>query len=205
MKYIKDFLIKYHINDINSYSMEQLANLTKIAYNNYNIIDPSKTKKDNVKNVLEYQGNLDQDSNNQSTKYISPILSIKKVRKDDKGKKEILNLYKRANLHLQQKLYVPDKNYAENQQLIIDEVGKELEQYRKDRDNEKDVIHRKINSLNSFAFITLCKDKAKETIHSKPKEMDDFRKRNKLTEYIAYNSAKNNQFIRKENKKYCIK
>ena len=38
MKYIKDFLIKYHINDINSYSMEQLANLTKIAYNNYNII-----------------------------------------------------------------------------------------------------------------------------------------------------------------------
>ena len=264
IEYIKDFLIKYHINDIDNYSMEQLTKLTKIAYNNYNVIDPSKTQKDNVKNVLEYKGNLDTSSDTHNTKYISPMLSIKKVKKDDKGKKEILNLYKRANLHLQQKLYVPDKDYAENQQRIIDEVGKELEQYRKERDSEKDVIHRKFNSINNFAFITLCKEKEKATINSKskslkdtrvsfrltsrksvseknsmnsslydinsfninrqeerpsiyditkrlyyeriekPKEMDDFRKRNKLTEYIAYNSAKNNQFIRKENKKYCI-
>lgn len=267
--YFRDFLLKYHINDIDQYSKEQLWNL--INANNFNnkIIDPSKNTKENIKNLLERSEDQIKCTNEEKNKYISPIISNKKAKEVKKELKEPQSFYGKTNLHFQHKLYIKDKDYAENPARIVDDIGEEIKQLKDEQDKEYYKPNNHFNSTKSFSFLTLV-DKQKNNSTSnklsktkinerklsfrlasqkelkdfpfsekismnnsfcnsnniskeggspsikeinqrlyykripKPKEMDIFRKNNKLTEYIAFNSARNNLFINRQNQKFDI-
>lgn len=71
--------------------------------------------------------------------------------------------------------------------------------------------HKTVHLTNKY-FQTHSKKRLKEINERlyykplyKPISMDDFRKRKKLTEYIALNSARNNLYINEKNKQYEIK
>ena len=267
--YFKDFLLKYHINDIDQYSKEQLWNLIKINNFNNKLIDPSKNTKQNIKNVLESTEELTKIANEEQNKYISPILDIKKAKTFKKESIEPQAFCGKTNLYFQHKLYAKDKDYAENPDRIVDDIGEEIKQFKDEQDKEYYKLNNHFNSTKSFSFLTLLNRQKKDSKSNKlskikederkfsfrlaskkdlkdfpfsekismnnsfynsnniskegespsineinqrlyykriakPNEMDIFRKKNKLTEYIAFNSARNNLFINRQKQKFDI-
>ena len=220
---IKDFLIKYQINELEQYSKEEILRLEEFLKYFPLLIEPYKDIKTILKDILDNNVKINFDNKNKT--YISPFYVGFSDRKEETNKKKI-DYYDKYDLNKQNNLYLKGKNYYKNYQKIIDDVKKDVETNNKNNIPEKKekfnfMTSVKKNNTNQFKMILssaknrikknknklLQKSKSQEQLLSeinhrlyydrikKPLDMEQIQKNKKVTEFAAYNLAKNNLFL----------
>ena len=232
LQIIKDFLIKYHITDLNQYSKEQILNIENYVKQFSFFLEPNKDIKSILKDILD--GKIKINKFNKKKTYISPYY-VNWKKKLDENKENKIDYYKNLDLIKQNKLYVEEKNYSKNYQNILNDLQLDINQY-----NEKNLNDiKKENHFHNFNFVTSLKkphpieslkivltskkkkiqkimlqkskSQGKYSISKitnrlyynrirKPLDMTQIQKNKKITEFAAYNIAKNNIFMNNINK-----
>ena len=232
LQIIKDFLIKYHITDLNQYSKEQILNIENYVKQFSFFLEPNKDIKSILKDILD--GKIKINKFNKKKTYISPYY-VNWKKKLDENKANKIDYYKNLDLIKQNKLYVEEKNYSKNYQNILNDLQLDINQY-----NEKNLNDiKKDNHFHNFNFVTSLKkphpieslkivltskkkkiqkimlqkskSQGKYSISKitnrlyynrirKPLDMTQIQKNKKITEFAAYNIAKNNIFMNNINK-----
>ena len=225
---IKDFLIKFHIIDLNNYKEEQLLNLEKFINEKNFSVEPFKDIKTMIKNILNEKNNNKKRKNvSKSLNYISPNIPIR-VKKESELIPKKINIYENMDLERQKKFFLQNINYNNDYNKIYKEFHNEMINLANNRKNNVLILN---NDSNQFNFITSYKykgntlntneNKNNKTLdnnsrnqrkeHSleeindrlyykqiwKPLEIEELKRHKKLTEYVAYNKARNRVFEKK--------
>ena len=225
---IKDFLIKFHIIDLNNYKEEQLLNLEKFINEKNFSVEPFKDIKTMIKNILDEKNNNKKRKNvSKSLNYISPNIPIR-VKKESELIPKKINIYENMDLERQKKFFLQNINYNNDYNKIYKEFHNEMINLANNRKNNVLILN---NDSNQFNFITSYKykgntlntneNKNNKTLdnnsrnqrkeHSleeindrlyykqiwKPLEIEELKRHKKLTEYVAYNKARNRVFEKK--------
>ena len=225
---IKDFLIKFHIIDLNNYKEEQLLNLEKFINEKNFSVEPFKDIKTMIKNILDEKNNNKKRKNvSKSLNYISPNIPIR-VKKESELIQKKINIYENMDLERQKKFFLQNINYNNDYNKIYKEFHNEMINLANNRKNNVLILN---NDSNQFNFITSYKykgntlntneNKNNKTLdnnsrnqrkeHSleeindrlyykqiwKPLEIEELKRHKKLTEYVAYNKARNRVFEKK--------
>ena len=150
LKIIKDFLIKYHITELNEYSNEQILNIANFVKQFTILIEPYKNVKSMLKDILD--GKIKINKNDRKKFYISPYY-VDWEKKLDESKENKIDYYKNLDLIKQKKLYEKEKNYSKNFQDIIHDVQLDINQ-----NNERNLSEiKKENNNLKFNFVTALK------------------------------------------------
>ena len=221
---LKDFFLKFNIKDLSEYSEKTLYNFCQLIISSdenelLNIIKPDSNIKNMIYNLLNTSSNKDKkyytrlniydshnDHNNKVQKSRNKIMDHKKI-SGVYGTNSSLKYIKNQN-----KLYKPDKNYSENIDLILRDIGNEIKMIKENITNSKN----KICDKNKLFFITQSKNKTfnKNKLNEKdlPSSQFNIKKdipNNKGTFFILgknINKAKNNNYINENNKiNLCLK
>ncbi len=225
---IKDFLIKFHILDLNNYKEEQLLNLEKLINEKNFSIEPFKDIKTMIKNILDGKNNIQKRKNvSKSLNYISPNIPIR-IKKESQLIPKKINIYENMDLERQKKFFLQNINYNNDYNKIYKEFHNEMMNLENNRNNNVSMLN---NDSNQFNFITSYKYKGNtlntnenqknktldnnsrnqrkehslEEINDrlyykqiwKPLEIEELKRHKKLTEYVAYNKARNRVFENK--------
>ncbi len=225
---IKDFLIKFHILDLNNYKEEQLLNLEKLINEKNFSIEPFKDIKTMIKNILDGKNNIQKRKNvSKSLNYISPNIPIR-IKKESQLIPKKINIYENMDLERQKKFFLQNINYNNDYNKIYKEYHNEMMNLENNRNNNVSMLN---NDSNQFNFITSYKYKGNtlntnenqknktldnnsrnqrkehslEEINDrlyykqiwKPLEIEELKRHKKLTEYVAYNKARNRVFENK--------
>ena len=225
---IKDFLIKFHIIDLNNYKEEQLLNLEKFINEKNFSVEPFKDIKTMIKNILDEKNNNKKRKNvSKSLNYISPNIPIR-IKKESQLIPKKINIYENMDLERQKKFFLQNINYNNDYNKIYKEFHNEMINLANNRKNNVLILN---NDSNQFNFITSYKykgntlntneNKNNKTLdnnsrnqrkeHSleeindrlyykqiwKPLEIEELKRHKKLTEYVAYNKARNRVFEKK--------
>ena len=164
---IKDFFLKFNIKDLSKYSEQALYNFCQLIISTdendlLKIIKPDSNMKNmiyNILNIPSYQDkkyytrlNLYDSRNELNNKLI-------KSRNNIVGNQKILGLYETNSslkyIENQNKLYKPDKNYSENLDLILYDIGNEVKIIKEKLANSTN----KDSEKNKLFFITQSKIK----------------------------------------------
>ena len=235
LKTIKDFLIKFHLVDINKYTNKQLLKLEKLVMKFNFMIEPYKDIKSMIRDTLDGKIKIINDDN-KFVNYISPNIPKRKIR--DFNTISVNNhLYKNMGLERQKKIYLNDINYDGNYNKILNDMEKEInfisdskmstisskteygnfkfitssldDKQKKPNmilTNEKNIIKTKTATIQTSdrsrnksknSTITQITDRLYYKPMSKALGVDDIKKNGKLTEYVAYTTARNKIFENK--------
>ena len=236
IKIIKDFLIRFHLVDINKYTNKQLLKLEKLVMKFNFMIEPYKDIKSMIKDTLNGKIKIINEDDKYFN-YISPNIQKRKLRDFQTISDNNNNLYKTMGLERQKKIYLNNFNYDGNYNKILNDMEKEINFVS---DSKMSTISSK-TEYGNFKFITSSKDdkqkkpnmiltnekniiktktatiqtsdrsrnKSKNsTINqitdrlyykpmSKALAVDDIKKNGKLTEYVAFTTARNKVFENK--------
>lgn len=176
---IKDFLQKFHINNISKYSDEKLLYICKlickIKQNNLiNLIKPDSNIKTMIYNLLNISLETDENEKNRivyNTIYY-PQNNFRKISLNKNktlynikchNRKKFLDLYdtnsKLKYLDKQKELYRPNKNYSQNFDLLVNEMSKEIKEIEKNIKKSRE-IKREIKIKDDDFFMTQTKSKS---------------------------------------------
>ena len=165
--YIKDFFLKFNIKDLDKYSDKKLYDicefiLSKDENDFLNIIKPDINLKKMVYNLLDTPSDKNKKKNSYYKKlnvYNNNIKINKKSRNkiiDNKGIFGVFDTNSRLKfVKNQTRLYLPEKNYSENIDLIINDIGKEVKTIKENLTNDKS----NNTDMNNMLFITQSKNK----------------------------------------------
>ena len=157
LRIIKDFLIKFHIIDLNNYTDEQLLNIEKFINEKNFIVEPFKDIKTMIKNTLDGKNNTETIKNvSKSLNYISPNIPMRIKRKSKSPPKKI-NIYENMDLERQKKFFLQNINYNNDYNKIYKEFHTEIMNLTNNRYNNTPSILN--NDSNKFNFITSFKYK----------------------------------------------
>ena len=215
---IKDFMLKYKIENIKNYNLKYLKN---VLNKNYLKLNPEK----NIKNMIIDILNSKDDFNKSDffyKKYVNKFFINNENNKNNiKNKKIPFNFFDKFNLNQQKKskIIYKEKNYSEDFNLIINDISKEIQDFNEkyEKKNNSIVIKNNKNKTNDFNFETSIKKNisndfikklSKPNLNEinqrlyykplyKPISHDDIKKAQKLTEFVTYNFALNNLFFKK--------
>ena len=234
IKIIKDFLIRFHLVDINKYTNKQLLKLEKLVMKFNFMIEPYKDIKSMIRDTLDGKIKIINDDN-KFVNYISPNIPKRKIR--DFNTISVNNhLYKNMGLERQKKIYLNDINYDGNYNKILNDMEKEINivtdskmstisskteygnfKFLTSREekkiipnmiltNEKNVIKTKTKTIQTSersrnksknSTLNEITDRLYYKPMSKALAVDDIKKNGKLTEYVAYTTARNKIFENK--------
>jgi hypothetical protein len=164
---IKDFFLKFNIKDLDKYSDKKLYDicefiLSKDENDFLNIIKPDINLKKMVYNLLDTPSDKNKKKNSYYKKlnvYNNNIKINKKSRNkiiDNKGIFGVFDTNSRLKfVKNQTRLYLPEKNYSENIDLIINDIGKEVKTIKENLINDKS----NNTDMNNMIFITQSKNK----------------------------------------------
>ena len=153
---IKDFLIKFHIIDLNNYKEEQLLNLEKFINEKNFSVEPFKDIKTMIKNILDEKNNNKKRKNvSKSLNYISPNIPIR-VKKESELIPKKINIYENMDLERQKKFFLQNINYNNDYNKIYKEFHNEMINLANNRKNNVLILN---NDSNQFNFITSYKYK----------------------------------------------
>ena len=235
IKIIKDFLIKFHLVDVNKYTNKQLLKLEKLVMKFNFMIEPYKDIKSMIRDTLDGKIVIINEDNKYFN-YISPNIPERKIR-DFQTISNNNNLYKNIGLESQKKIYLNNFNYDGNYNKILNDMEKEInfisdskmstisskteygnfkfitssldDKQKKPNmilTNEKNIIKTKTATIQTSdrsrnksknSTITEITDRLYYKPMSKALAVDDIKKNGKLTEYVAYTTARNKIFENK--------
>ena len=165
---IKDFFLKFNIKDLNKYSDNTLLNIGTIIASSdenelLNLIKPDINVKKMVLNILDIPSINKNNKNYKKLNYTNIWYThnnfYKKSRNNFFNNKNIISIYntnsKLKFIENQQKLYLPGKDYSQNIDLIINDIGKEVKDIKDNITNYKE----KNGKGNNIFFITQSKNK----------------------------------------------
>ena len=165
---IKDFFLKFNIKDLNKYSDNTLLNIGTIIASSdenelLNLIKPDINVKKMVLNILDIPSINKNNKNYKKLNYTNIWYThnnfYKKSRNNFFNNKNIISIYntnsKLKFIENQQKLYQPGKDYSQNIDLIINDIGKEVKDIKDNITNYKE----KNGKGNNIFFITQSKNK----------------------------------------------
>ena len=235
IKIIKDFLIKFHLVDVNKYTNKQLLKLEKLVMKFNFMIEPYKDIKSMIRDTLDGKIVIINEDNKYFN-YISPNIPERKIREFQTISNNN-NLYKNIGLESQKKIYLNNFNYDGNYNKILNDMEKEInfisdskmstisskteygnfkfitssldDKQKKPNmilTNEKNIIKTKTATIQTSdrsrnksknSTITEITDRLYYKPMSKALAVDDIKKNGKLTEYVAYTTARNKIFENK--------
>ena len=167
LQIIKDFLIKYHIVDLNNYSNEQLLQLEKLISNKNLIIKPYKDIKSIIREILN-KGLYNQNNLITSYKhnfYISPNIPKRKIRIPQSPPKKI-NIYETMDLERQKKFFLQNIDFSDYNK-IYNKIQNEIVNLTENHSNNLTLG----NEKNDFKFITKLKIKPNTLLTSEKSTM----------------------------------
>ena len=166
---MKDFFLKFNINDLNKYSNEKLLKISEIIASTepnelLKLIKPGKNAKEMVYHILDINTDI-----NQNKKTYRKI-DLSKTKYKQKSQNNLIKNRKffgvfDTNSHLkyvenQNSLHKPAKDYSHNLDLIINDIGKEIKMLKDSIANEKESNEKeKENKNNNYFFITQHKNR----------------------------------------------
>ena len=235
IKIIKDFLIKFHLVDVNKYTNKQLLKLEKLVMKFNFMIEPYKDIKSMIRDTLDGKIVIINEDNKYFN-YISPNIPERKIREFQTISNNN-NLYKNIGLESQKKIYLNNFIYDGNYNKILNDMEKEInfisdskmstisskteygnfkfitssidDKQKKPNmilTNEKNIIKTKTATIQTSdrsrnksknSTITEITDRLYYKPMSKALAVDDIKKNGKLTEYVAYTTARNKIFENK--------
>ena len=152
IKIIKDFLIKFHLVDVNKYTNKQLLKLEKLVMKFNFMIEPYKDIKSMIRDTLDGKIVIINEDNKYFN-YISPNIPERKIREFQTISNNN-NLYKNIGLESQKKIYLNNFNYDGNYNKILNDMEKEINFIS---DSKMSTISSK-TEYGNFKFITSSLD-----------------------------------------------
>ena len=166
---IKDFFLKFNIKDLDKYSDEKLLNICNIISSSdqnelLNIIKPDKNIKAMIYNILNIPSLIEKNKKNYRKLNLTKLGNSNKnfygrSRNNMIHNENIFGVFdtnsKLKYIENQKNLLKPERDYSQNVDLIIKDIGKEIIDIKNNISHRKD----KIGEQNNIFFITQSKNK----------------------------------------------